>query len=312
MSLNASTSFGEKTNEKLVRYIVKKQFDYETGHYPELSGRYNVAVSFIQGFTAQLVAERITSDKKAVFFHGSTDDHHGLHERIFSDFDEIYCVSEPALEAVKGFYPRHADKMRCLENFVDPDEVRKLADEYDPGYPKDRMVACSCGRMTKVKGFDLAVRAAKILKDGGLYFKWYFVGDGPDKQKVEELIASLELKSEIVITGLKDNPYPYIKNCDIYVQPSYEEAQGLTMIEAQILLRPIVSTDTSGARSLITDGEDGLIAKTDPAGLADRIDLLARDRKSRERLSDNFRCKDYEEDRARFKRQWEELLESPQ
>ena len=93
------------------------------------------------------------------------------------------------------------------------------------------------------KGYDLAIKAAKRLKQNGYKFKWYIVGDGPDKDKIKKLIIKNELTNEFILLGKKDNPYPYMRSCDIYVQPSRKEGFGLTTIEAKILKRPIVCTN---------------------------------------------------------------------
>lgn len=300
----------EKIIQKQVEYIEKQQYRFEYAHYFSNNKKYDLAISYIQGNTAEFVQKYVNADRKVMFFHTSTDDHHELHEQIMKGFDRIICVSPGALEAVKGFYPQYADKMSCIENYVDADEIRRNADEYDPDYPKNKLILCSCGRMTSVKGFDLAVESAKILKEKDLDFKWFFVGDGPDRGKIEQLISDYQLTDFITITGLQQNPYPYIKHCDIYVQPSYEESQGLTIVESQILLRPIVSTATIGAKSMINDGINGLLSKINPLSLSERTLRLANSRNLRSLYAKELSKKDYQEDHTRFCRQWSDLLDN--
>lgn len=295
-------------NQKSMRYIAENKIAYEREHYFSNDYVYDIAISYIQGYTAKSVLENVKARRKIMFYHDSTDSLHELHSEVMKYYDMIYCVSKGAQEAVKGFYPQFADKIYCLENYVDADKVRTEAEKFVPDYSKDNLILCSCGRITPVKGFDLAVGAAELLKQKGLDFKWYFVGDGVDRPKIEMLISEKGLRDYIKITGLQDNPYPYIKHCNIYVQPSYEEAHPLSIIEAQILARPVVSTATAGGKSIIEDGINGIIAEIDLQSLSDKIYRLAKDREMRVQFEKELSKNDYKEDYIRFRKQWAILL----
>ena len=300
---------GESNDEKLKQYIVKKQIEFEKKHYFSKELSYDIAISYIQGYTAKAVAENVKAKRKVMFYHDSTDSLHQLHCEIMQHFERIYCVSKGAQRAVQGFYPQYAEKIDCLENYVDAKNVRHKANEFVPDYPKDKLILCSCGRITPVKGYDLAVGAAEILKQKGLDFKWYFVGDGADRPKIESLISEKQLEDHLEITGLQENPYPYIKNCDIYVQPSYEEAHPLSIIEAQILGKVIASTATVGGKSIIRDGENGVIADINAESLAYKINSIYQDKDLQNTILNNLAKIDYSKDHQRFKNDWEKLLE---
>ena len=299
----------EKTEDKIRDYIVKSQIKYEKKQYFSDGKVYDVAVSYIQGYTALSVAQNIKAKKKVLFYHDSTDSLHKLHDEVFKEYDEIYCVSDGAKKALCGFYPQHTNKIDYIENFVDYKKIRKEADVFVPEYSADKVTLCTCGRMTKVKGYDLAVKAAKILKDSGLSFEWYFVGDGVERANIEKLIEENKLADDIVITGIVDNPYAYIKNCDIYIQPSYEESYGLAIIEAMILCRPIVSTKTVGAKVVLSDENTGMIAEIDEKSLADKIMHLLNYEELQIKIKQNLNNKDYEEDYRIFCKRWKKLLE---
>ena len=298
-----------KTKQKLNDYIISSQMRYEKEHYFSDDVEYDIAISYIQSYTAKFVVENVKAKRKVMFYHGSTDEFHEVNEKAMQHFEQIYCVSKGAQKAVQGFYPQCAEKIDCLENYVDAESVRQKANEFVPDYPKDKLILCSCGRITPVKGYDLAVGAAEILKQNGLEFKWYFVGDGVDRPKIEALIIEKQLDDYIEITGLQDDPYPYIKNCDIYVQPSYEEAYGLTIIEAQILGKVIVSTATVGGKSIIVDGETGVIAEIEANSLAQKINSINQDKNLQEDIQNNLSKIDYSKDYQRFREEWKKLLE---
>lgn len=299
----------QKTKQRLNDYIVSSQMKYEKEHYFSDDIEYDLAVSYIQSYTAKFVDENVKAKRKVMFYHGSTDEFHDVNEKVMQHFERIYCVSKGAQKAVQGLYPQYVDKIDCLENYVDAESVRQKANEFVPDYPKDKLILCSCGRITSVKGYDLAVGAAEILKKNGLDFKWYFVGDGVDRPKVESLISEKRLQDYIEITGLQDNPYPYIKNCDIYVQPSYEEAYGLTIIEAQILGKTVVSTSTIGGQSIINDGENGVICDINAESIAQKINLISQDKALQNTIHKNIAKTDYAKDYQRFRNEWKKLLE---
>lgn len=298
-----------KIKEKLDNYIISSQMKYEKTHYFSDGVEYDLAISYIQSYTAKFVDENVKAKRKVMFYHGSTDEFHDVNEKAMQYFERIYCVSKGAQKAVRSFYPQYAEKIDCLENYVDAESVRNKANEFVPDYPKDKLILCSCGRITSVKGFDLAVGAAKILKQQGINFKWFFVGDGVDRTKIESLITEKQLDDYIEITGLQDNPYPYIKECDIYVQPSYEEAYGLTIIEAQILGKTVVSTSTIGGQSIIHDGENGVICDINAESIAQKINLISQDKAIQNTIHNNLAKINYSKDYQRFREEWKKLLE---
>jgi len=302
-------SKSKSVQEKLNHYIIDSQMKYEREHYFSDNTVYDVAVSYIQSLSAKFVAENVNAKRKVMFYHGSKDEFHEINEAVMPLYEKIYCVSKGAQKAVQGFYPQFAAKIDCLENYVDAEKVRAEAEKFVPDYPKDKLILCSCGRITPVKGFDLAVDATDILRSKGLDFKWYFVGDGVDRSKIEALIAEKDLQDYIEITGLQDNPYPYIKHCDIYVQPSYEESFGLSIIEAQILCKPIVSTATVGGQSVIENQITGVIAGINSTSLAEQIYILNGDTELQESIKQQLEIKDYSKDYQSFCDEWRKLLE---
>ncbi len=298
-----------KINQKLNNYIVELQMKYEKEHYFSDNTEYDVAVSYIQSHTARFVSENIKAKKKIMFYHGSTDEFHEINEAVMPDYKNIYCVSKGALDSISQCYPEFSDKMDYIENYVDNKEIRKNAEGFIPDYPKNKLILCSCGRITPVKGYDLAVETAEILKANNIDFKWYFVGDGSERAKIEDMIVTNNLSDNIVITGLKENPYPYIKNCDIYVQPSYEEAFGLTIYEAMTLNKIVVTTATIGAEGIVTDQTDGIIAEINPESLAEKIQYILENKDLENRIKKELEQKDYSKEYDKFCGKWEKLLE---
>lgn len=299
----------EDIKNKLNDYIVSEQFKFEKENYFADDYEYDVAVSYIQSHTAKFLAENIKAKRKIMFYHGSKDEFHEINQTVMKEYEKIYCVSKGALKAISQIYPDFSHKMDYLENYVDAENVREKAEEFTPDYPDDKLILCSCGRITSVKGYDLAVNAAEILRDKGLDFKWYFVGDGAERANIDKLIVDKNLQDYITITGLKDNPYPYIKNCDIYVQPSYEESFGLTIFEAMILDSIVITTNTVGARGIVSDNFDGFIVDVNAKSLADKILFVSKNNELKKQIKQELAKKDYSKDYQTFCQKWEKLLE---
>jgi glycosyltransferase involved in cell wall biosynthesis len=296
-----------KAQAKLDDYIKERKMRYEKKHYFSDNSTFDVAISVIQEVTAQFVADFIVAKRKIMLYRDSTDCSHELHERIMSEFDSIYAVSCGAKDALSSFYPQFASKMKVIETFVSSQKVMQLSTEYP--VEESRLMLATCGRMTSVKGYDIAVDAARIIKDEGIDFVWYFVGDGVERQKVEKKISDAHLEANIIITGLIKNPYPYIKNCDLYVQPSYEESFGRTIKEAMILQRVVVSTATIGAKEQITDGENGFLTEISSKGIAERILFLLKDEHAKKKVEYHMSLVDYSQDFNDYKKKWKKLLE---
>ncbi|MBQ2724516.1 MAG: glycosyltransferase [Clostridia bacterium] len=295
--------------KKIVTYLTEAQMNYEKEHYFPDTEEYDIAVSYISGYTAEFVARCVNAKRKIMFYHASTDENHDLHEEIMPCFDRIVGVNENVRNILRELYPSVSNRMTYIDNYVDAEEIRRKSLLFTPDRPEDRAVLCSCGRFAPVKGFDLAVRAAKLLKEKGIRFLWYFVGDGPERVNLEQMISEYGLEDCIRITGMQDNPYPYLGCCDVYVQPSYEEAYGLTIAEAQILGKPVVTTATVGGKFLIENEATGLISDIGADDLADQIIRMLSEEDLRQRIADSLQKIDYTADFLRYQSDWKRLLE---
>ena len=154
----------------------------------------------------------------------------------------------------------------------------------------------------------MAVEAAAILLENKCRFKWYFVGDGPERDKVETLIKKHSLEDNVFITGFADNPFPIMKRCDIYVQPSYEESYGRTIKEAMILGCPVVSTATVGGNTLIRKNENGVLTTIDAKGLGKGILSMIVDENLRNRCATAYSMEDNMVEKIVFRDKLEQLL----
>ncbi len=297
----------EKINIKLTDLIREYSMCYEQKTFFS-DKKYDIAIAYAHGYPAYFVADYVKADKKFIFFHVSTQELPEVHKKFISSFDKAAAVNDELARLISEWYPCLSDKIYVVENFVDRELIKKQSEEIK--FEKyEKLTLCTCGRFAPVKGFDLAVEAAKILKENGIDFAWYFVGDGTEREKIEKLSEKYGLSENIIFTGMQKNPYPYISLCDIYIQPSYEEAWGLTIAEAIRLEKPVISTETVGGTKLIKNEKNGILCETNPKSVADTIIRLINNKELYKTVKSNLEKADYSGEGERYKEQWKNILE---
>lgn len=290
----------DKIREDSMRYEQKTYFS---------SKKYDIAIAYVQGYTSLFVDKYIDADEKIVFYHTSTDDLHEMHELVLPGFNKIVALHEDQQKLLSKWYPKHKAKISIVENYTDKELITAQSKETKTALPENKIILCSCGRFASVKGFDMAVEAADILNKNGIEFVWYFVGDGPERSMLENKISEHGLQNNIVITGMQKNPYPYIASCDIYVQPSYEEAMPITILEAHRLNKPVITTATVGGSKLVEDDKNGMICEINPDSIAESIINLVNDKEKYHSIINYLQTTDYSHEFEKYKEQWNALLE---
>ena len=191
----------------------------------------------------------------------------------------------------KRVFPEFEDKMVPLYDINNGDMIAKMAEEENPftGEPAPVKIV-TVGRLVEQKGYDLAVDVAEILKQQGICFKWFFVGEGPERTRIENRIARANLEEQVVLVGAKDNPYVYMKHADIYVQTSRFEGYCLTLGEARMLNTPVISTNFDVVYNQLRDGENGLIVEMNAQAIADAIQRLWNDIELRNHIVEELKA----------------------
>ena len=304
--------FGKKDKAKKINDILEEKIRCDAMEYERKTyfnnTHYDIAVAYVQGYVALFVDKCINADKKILFFHTSTNDTPEIHNAVIPNYSAVAALHEQQKALLEEWYPSSNGKIKIVENYTDKDLITEQSKAFS--IPEtDKTVICSCGRFSPVKGFDMAVEAAKILKDDGVDFIWYFVGDGPERANLENKITEYNLKNNIVITGMQKNPYPYMAGCDIYVQPSYEEALGLTILEAHRLNKPVITTATVGGLKLVEAGKNGVVCEISSAAIAESISDLINDKEKFNRITNNLKSTDYSHEFDKYKQQWKNVLE---
>ena len=267
---------------------------YSLPYLPKLDKEYDVAISYL--WPHYFVSEKVKAKRKIAWIHTdystiATDIDMDL--KMWNKFDYIMAVSEECKNAFLKKYSSLKGKVKVMENITSPEFIRKMAEEENIK-EDDSFKLVSVARFSHAKGIDNAVKALKLLHDRGLTdIKWYVVGYGGDEEIIRKLIKENNLKEKFILLGKKLNPYPYIKNCDLYVQPSRYEGKAVTVGEAQILGRPVIITNYTTAKSQVRENIDGYICELSIEGIANGIEKLYKDKNLRTQLSDNCKKTNY-------------------
>lgn len=261
--------------------------------YHDFPGEYDAAIAYQQGVPTFFVATKVNAKKKlawinADIFAAGYDLEYC--RQFYEQMDSIIAVSKKLENLLCAKTPWMMDRLNCVYDIINPDVIVSLAKKtvQDMTISRGEMAIVTVGRLTRPKNYLLAVNAARILKDKGLKFKWYFVGEGEMRRAIEMQIHENGLQNEVILLGFKENPYPYMAKADVYVQTSTFEGFGLTIAEAKILHRPVVSTDFDIVHDQITDGQNGLIAEMTPESVAEKILKLLHDDSLRSKIIKNL------------------------
>lgn len=280
----------------------EENYRYLINRTPALDYKFDVAISYVANVSTQIfsIIDRTNADVKIAWIHGETTQlkDTNLFQELFVRFDKIFVVSAASAKHFIERFPMCATKTEVFYNYINKDIIIKKAEEpMDISYSDSYINIVSVGRLSPEKGFDMIPEIVFILKKKNYNVRWYIIGEGPVRKIIEEKKRLYSLDNNIFCLGNKKNPYPYIKNCDIYVQPSYEEGYSTTICEAGILGKAIVGTKTSGGiREQISDGTSGLLADPTPQDLAKKIDLLIKDKELKSIILKNIKKTDFSHD----------------
>lgn len=257
-----------------------------------ITNHYDVAIAWGQGHSTHYVAEKVNADKKYAWINANYV--LGNHDKAFDMpfyrvMNRIIVVSEQLLPITQKVFPEFAANMKVIYDVINADLIFAMSQEYNPFENDKKLHIVTVGRLAPQKGYNLALQACKIMKEKGIRFIWYALGEGSMRDELEQYIKEHHLEDNFVLLGVKDNPYVYTGHADIYVQTSVFEGYCLTLAEARILNKPIVTTDFDVVHDQIEHGYNGLIAQMNPTSIADAIIRLATDDDLRNRLSENLK-----------------------
>lgn len=289
--------FNKKMNYRDSVAALEYSHKYTKKYMPMMSDKaYDLAISFLTPH--YFVSEKVRAKKKIAWIH--TDYSYlnldiASELKMWSAYDNIISISNDVTKAFLTKFPSLENKIVLIENILSKAFIESQAEMFDvtDEMANSDIKLLSVGRFCEAKNFDNVPEIASIIKSKGLDFKWYIIGYGGDEQLIRSKIAEFKMEDTVIILGKKENPYPYMKACDIYVQPSRYEGKAVTVCEALLLNKPVVITDYPTAHSQIKNGFDGIIVPLDNQGCANALTEIMTDKELLNKLVEHMKQTDY-------------------
>lgn len=253
----------KKIFEKKYKVTTQENYQYKEilKHTPKDEEKYDLLLDF-HGYGYFLTAygiEKVYAKKKVMWLHDENFDWMYKIEKYLKCFDKIFCVSHAVKDKFDRLYSPYINRTEVFYNLVDCQKIINLSQEVIRYKKNKDYLFLTVGRLEYQKGFDIAIEVANILKIKGISFEWLFIGDGNEYNHLNNLIQKNDLKNEVKLLGRLDNPFPYVKTCDLYIQPSRHEGFGLSVLEAKILNKPIIASNIGPFREQIRNEYNGIL-----------------------------------------------------
>lgn len=257
---------------------------------------YDIAISFLTPH--YYVAEKVTAKKKLAWIHTDYSKVQVNREselKMWDSYDHIISISDNVTASFVGLFPQLKDKIVVIENILPQALIEKQKNAFcvDDEMPDKGIKLLSIGRYCTAKNFDNVPEICSKLLGKGLDVYWYIIGFGSDENLIKSKIKEFNMEDRVILLGKKENPYPYINACDLYVQPSRYEGKSVTVREAQMLGKPVVITNYATSASQLKDGVDGVVVPMDNEGCTEGIAILLSQPGKMKELAENCKGNDY-------------------
>lgn len=276
---------------KLRNVILEKFYDlFPSILYKKLNKIFDVEVAFNQKLTKQLIQSPNKNSKKILWIHGNVKNDTSRED--FANYahlaNQIIIVSQEAQNTAIEVNPEIKNKSFCLYNPIDGNEIVKLSNLTPsipfPANPNRLPILIGIGTIYEVKGFDRLIEAHYLLKKQGILTQLYIVGKELKQeylQSLKELVEKFQVEDTVFFLGFHRNPYPFLKNADIFVCSSHSEAFSLVIAEAIVLNKPVVSVNLTGPNELLNFGEFGILTENSTEGLTNGLKQMIIDKELR-------------------------------
>jgi glycosyltransferase involved in cell wall biosynthesis len=254
----------------------QRVWKYISKSLKNINMKYDVAVGYLEKNPIYFCIDKVNAANRIGFIHNDYDKlgmDPTLDQPYFDKLDHVVTVSEECGNILKRRFPMHSHKVDVMHNIVSPTAIHKLSKEQIVMNDTEIKLV-SVGRLNYQKGFELAIDSCKMLIQAGYSVKWYIIGEGEERVKLEKMIKEQGLEGLFILLGIKENPYPYIKEADIYVQTSRFEGKSIAIDEAKILQKPIVVTNFNTAKDQINNLENGIIVDMTAESISEVIKTL--------------------------------------
>lgn len=285
----------------LINYSISK-FSNDLSYYYRyllrnvklMEDEYDLAVAYAgpMDFITYFILNKVKAKRKAQWIHFDVTKigfNKKFAEKNYKKFDKIFVVSEEGREKLINLIPDLNNKVEVFFNIMSCNLIENMSKNekgFNDSFNGVRIL--TVGRLSREKGQDLTINALARLKNDGYNIKWYCIGDGHEKDNYKQIIKNLNIENDYILLGPKLNPYPFMKQCDIYVQPSRHEGYCITLGEARCFDNPIVTTNFTGANEQIKNEITGLVCNISEDGIYNAIKRLLDEKDLFNRIKNNL------------------------
>lgn len=250
--------------------------------------KYDVEIAFIEGESTKIISGSTNKNSRKLawvhidlvsnpwteFLYKNTLDE----KKHYEKFDKIVCVSSSVKDAFIKKYQIGEDHIIVLHNPFDKNEILNKSNQKCDSISDNDFNIVTVGRLEPQKGYDRLINIAEKLKTDGFSFKIYIIGDGSQKNTLKNMIIKYGLNDYVKLLGFKENPYCYMKKCDLFVCSSRSEGYSTVIAEAIILGLPVVSTECAGIHELFGNHQCGVISENNENDLYKKLYEVIRDK----------------------------------
>ena len=299
---------------KAVQKILKKVFGekrfydhvmrgYAKRHFK--NNDYDAVIAFQEGDCVKF-ATYVPSPCRLAWIHNDYGNLQGEQRgtpAIFGKLDSILFVAEGTRRTFVEAYPQFADKMRVIPNILPQDRIRESASDDDAERiftDPNRIHIVSVGRVARQKAFERIPEVLDGLGTLSQRIEWSVIGDGPDLPRLREELETKGLQDCVRFIGARNNPFPLVRQADLYVLTSLYESQPMVVMEALTLGVPVLSTDFASVRELLGNKPFGVICENSVAGLTDSLRRLLESPKEIQSMQQSAKEYEYDNDAIIF------------
>ena len=229
-----------------------------------VKGNYDVEIAFLEGPITRLFSVKNKNVRKIAWVHNDISLVFGkglkarlkkyLDKNIYGKYNDLVFVSKENMCDFNKTYTNlniSDEHKKVIYNYIDKERIiKKSLEDIDISFKKEDINFVTVSRLVYQKGIDRIIEVHKKLIESGYNHKFYVIGDGTEREKLENLIKGNKVENSFFLLGQKENPYPYIKNADYFCLLSRFEGYGMVLEEAKILGKPIIITDTAAREAV--------------------------------------------------------------
>lgn len=268
-----------------------------------VKNNYDVEVAFLEGPITRLFSVKNKEVKKIAWIHNDISKVYGndlkakmkltLDKKIYNKYGKLIFVSRDNKKSFEETYKDIKPSKEVIYNYIDINKViEKSKQEIDFKFDNNQLNFLTVARLVEQKGIDRLIKIHKQLLENNYKNKFYVIGNGPEREKLKGLIDKENLSDTFILLGKKENPYPYMKQSDIFCLLSKFEGYGMVLEEAKILNKPIIITNTAAREALQNYKNAKIIDNNEKAIYNNLRDIIKKDIRNFENSENKYNNED--------------------